>query len=117
MAINTYDVFAKFQGQLRFFACILEIRKTTKQVSKVCQKWKIPIKSRLIHIAYQTSFNNRMHSAAVAKQVHSVYKIHDIVNLRFEIQVGHSDQNVILATEQWASKIRLIFSLGWGIIC
>ena len=89
MAINTYDVFAKFQGQLRFFACILGIR---KQVSKVCQKWKLknPIKSSLIHIAYQTSFNTRMHSAAVAKQVHSVYKIHGIVNLRFEIHVGHS---------------------------
>ena len=87
MAIDTYDVFAKFQGQLIFFARVLGIR---KQVSKVCQKWKIPIKSRLIHIAYQTSFNNIMHSAAVAKQVHSVYKIHGIVNERFEIHVGHS---------------------------
>ena len=36
---------------------------------------KNPIESSLIHIAYQTSFNNIMHSAAVDKQVHSVYNI------------------------------------------
>lgn len=28
-----------------------------------------------------------------------------------------SGQDAILATEQWASKIRIIFSLGWGVIC
>ena len=72
MAINTTQQVCKLQGQFKFFARVLGIR---KQVSKVCQKWKIPIKSRLIHIAYQTSFNNIMHSAAVDKQVHSVYNI------------------------------------------
>ena len=48
--------------------------------------------------------------------MHSAYTLHGIIHSRFEIKVGHSDQNAILATEQWALKIGIIFSLGWGVI-
>ena len=40
--------------------------------------------------------------------MHSAYTIYGILHSRFEIQVGHSDKNAILATEQWTSKIRII---------